>query len=99
MSIADCGLLPPFHCEVGAVDLPWVGLLCIQEPFWVCYWVVLAILGPRTTLSCLVDLSCVHLLFGVVTLLSSLSSQSYELVVLLRYAVVGLQTIESRIKG
>ena len=37
--------------------------------------------------------------FGVVTLLSSPSSQSCELFVLLRYAVVGIHTIESAIKG
>ena len=37
--------------------------------------------------------------FGVVTLLSSPSSQSCELFVLLRYAVVGIQNVESRIRG
>ena len=56
-------------------------------------------LGPRTTLSFLVDLSHVYLLFGVVTLLSSSSSQSREWVVLLQCVVVGLQTIESGIRG
>ena len=40
-----------------------------------------------------------HLLFGVVTLLSLPSSQRCELFVLLRYAVVGLRTVESRIRG
>ena len=39
------------------------------------------------------------LLFGVVTLWSSSSSQSCELFVFLRYAMVGLQTVESRIRG
>ena len=38
-------------------------------------------------------------LFRVVTLLSLPSSQSYELFVLLRIVVVGLWTIESRIRG
>ena len=37
--------------------------------------------------------------FGVVTLLSLSSSQSCELFVLLRYAVVGIRTVESRIRG
>ena len=40
-----------------------------------------------------------NLLFGVVTLWSYSSSQSCELFVLLRYALVGIQTIESRIRG
>ena len=40
-----------------------------------------------------------HLLFGVVTLLSLPSSQRCELFVLLRYVVVGIWSIESRIKG
>ena len=39
------------------------------------------------------------LLFGVVTLWSSSSSQSCELFVLLRHAVVGLWTVESGIRG
>ena len=39
------------------------------------------------------------LLFGVVTLLSSSSSQSCELLVYLWYAVVGRWTVESRIIG
>ena len=39
------------------------------------------------------------LLFGVVTPWSSSSSQSCELFVLLRYVVVGIWTIESRIRG
>ena len=36
---------------------------------------------------------------GIVTLLSLSYSQSYELFVLLRYEMVGLQNIESRIRG
>ena len=39
------------------------------------------------------------LLFGVVTLWSSSSSQSFELFVLLRHVVVGICTVESRIRG
>ena len=37
--------------------------------------------------------------FGVVTLLYLSSSQSYELFVLVQYAVVGLRIVESRIRG
>ena len=40
-----------------------------------------------------------HLLFGVVTLLSSPYSQSCELFVLIRYVVVGLRIVESGIRG
>ena len=39
------------------------------------------------------------LLFGVGTLWSSSSSQSCELFVLLWYVVIGLRTVESRIRG
>ena len=45
------------------------------------------------------DLSCVHPFIWVVTLLSLPSSQSYELFVLLRYAVGGLRTVQSSIRG
>ena len=45
------------------------------------------------------DLSCVSPLFGIVTRLSLPSSQSCEWVVLLRYAVVGLRTVVSGIRG
>ena len=42
---------------------------------------------------------CSPFLFGVVTLLSSSSSQSCELFVLLWYVVVSIRTAESRIRG
>ena len=45
------------------------------------------------------DLRCVHPFVWVVTLLSLSSSQRCELFVLLRYAVVGLRTIENWIRG
>ena len=78
------------HCGVVAVEAPW---------FLGCCGVVSAMLGPRTTLSCLVGLSYVLPLFGTVTWLSLSSSQGCEGIVLLRYAVVGLQTIVSGIRG
>ena len=82
--------------------------LLSSTSFWVvvyastflgCCRVVLATLGPRTTLSCLVDLSCVHLIIYSCHPVVFISSPSCGLFVLLRYAVVGLQTIESRIRG
>ena len=59
----------------------------------------MATLGPRTTLSRLVDLSCVHLVIWGCHPIAFISSQSCGLFVLLRYAVVGLRIIESRIRG
>ena len=56
-------------------------------------------LGPRITLSRLVDLRCVHLFVWGCHPVVFISSQSCGLFVLLRYAVVGLRTIESRIRG
>ena len=51
----------------------------------------------NSELSC--GLELFHLLVGIVTRLSLPSSQSCEGIVLLQYAVVGLRTVESGIRG
>ena len=59
LSFPCFGTVDCFHHSlwVWVADIPWFGCCC---------WVVLATLGPRTTLCCLVDLSCAHLLFGII---------------------------------
>ena len=84
-------------CKIAIVIIVSLGCWCTLVLG--CCWVVLATLGPRTTLSCLVDLNCVSILVGIVIRLSFPSSQSCEWIVLLRYAVVGLRTVESGIRG
>ena len=58
----------------------------------------MATLGPRKTLSHLVNLRYVHLVIWGCHLVVFISSQSHGLFVLLRYAVVGLRTVESGIR-
>ena len=84
-------------CKVAIIFMVSLGCWCTLVLG--CCWVVLAMLGPRKTLKhCWPEL-CFTLWFGVVTLLTSSSSQSRELFVLLQYAVVGLWTVESRMRG
>ena len=67
-----------FSLWVWAVDSPWFWvaswLLRHQTSFGYCCWVVLAMLGPRTTLECGWTWTVLHLLFGIVTRLSLPSS-------------------------
>ena len=60
-SLADCVRFPSLHCEIGVVVFPWFWVAVYASTFLDCCRVVLATLGPRTTLSRLVELICVHL--------------------------------------
>ena len=69
------GVLFPIHYGLWIVASFIKGLWLLMYPgFGCCCWVVLAMLGPRTTLIPLIELSWVHLFVGVVSLLSSSSS-------------------------
>ena len=94
------GVLFLIHCGLWIVASFIEGLWLMMYPrFGCCYWVVLATLGPRTTLSCLVVWSCVSSLVWNCPWFPLPSSQSCEWVVLLRCAVVGLRTVVSKTRG
>ena len=94
-----CSCCHHFFVILGLLSFPGFGLLLGCWGYRDCCWFVLAMLGPRKTLKNYWPELCFTLWFGVVTLLTSSSSQSCELFVLLQYAVVGLRTVESRIRG
>ena len=56
--------------KVCLLSSPGIWVAVYATTFLGCYWVVWAMLGPRTTLSHLIDFSCVHPFVWVVTMLS-----------------------------
>ena len=101
---------PQFHCEVVVVALPlvlrlWIAAITHFEFGLLIYpgfGLLLSCFGHaraknNSELPC--GLSSVHLLVGIAPWLSLPSSQGCEGIVLLRYAVVGLRTVVSGIRG
>ena len=96
----DCVILLSFSLWVWGCCLPLVlGCFLVAEVIEIVAEMFWPREGQEQLWSVVWPELCFTFWFGVVTLLSSSSSQSCELFVLLRYVVVGLQTIESRIRG
>jgi len=84
LSIVVCRLMPPFLLWSWVAEVPWFGCCC---------WIVLATLGPRTTLCCLVDLSGAHLLFGISPGCLCLLHRTVKGLLCCGYSVIGPWTV------
>ena len=99
----DCVMLPSFSLWVWGCCLPpgfWLLLDCWGcNVFWDCCWVVLATLGPRTTLKrCLTCTVFRLFVWGCHPVVFTFFTELWTVVVLW-HAVVGIWTVESRIRG